>query len=328
MAMKSTTKTLVGIAVSLLLISACTHNIYPEIDEQQNQAEIESFHGGHIFSLRQNVSVSLSELLAQMTEADYVMLGEIHDDPTHHILQTELLAALVDSGKRPAVVFEMFNREDGGIINSMARQFPGEPDRIAEAVNWQESGWPDWQMYRPIVQTAMDASLPIIAGNISRAKLRSMAISGTPLISERTSMQLGLEQPLPEMMHMHLKQKLEMMHAGIVPSNYMSSMLTAQRYRDATLADSMIGQNRGNGAVLIAGREHVRKDYGAPFYIEHREPDARIVSMAFVDDLAGLDALQSQNPDQPVYDFVWLRTKPDRDQQPDQMKVVQHDRGN
>lgn len=53
-------------------------------------------------------------------------------------------------------------------------------------------------------------------------------------------------------------------------------MLFAQRFRDATLADAVLENNTGEGAILIAGIGHSRNDYGVPFYLRFREPLANI----------------------------------------------------
>jgi uncharacterized iron-regulated protein len=46
------------------------------------------------------------------------MLGEIHPNPDHHVLQAEFLGHMVGKGRKPAVVFEMVTRAEQPILDS------------------------------------------------------------------------------------------------------------------------------------------------------------------------------------------------------------------
>lgn len=228
----------------------------------------------NIISLEFNAKTSLTGLIEELVKADYVLLGEAHDDPVHHQLQNKILELMVEAGRKPAVVFEMFNREDEGLISSTTRSFPSDPDQVAAAVNWEASGWPDWQMYRPIVKTALDAGLPVVAGNLSRAKARQVITDYASFMpNNQTRTQMGMNQPLLKIQQQILQTKIATAHGKAIPDPMVKGMVTAQRMRDATMAEAMIARNLGQGAVLIAGKEHVRTDYGVPHYLRFREPN-------------------------------------------------------
>lgn len=286
-----------------LIVVACTAPLVKLATAEQIAPESL----GHIITSGSDIEVQFSELIKQLSSADYILLGELHDDPRHHALQRKILDALVANGNRPAVVFEMFNREDSGAISSSYRRYPDDPDRIAKTVLWDESGWPEWSMYRPIVKTAMDADLPIVAGNLSRKKAMQIVMQGQQvlqLMEEKTALQMGLLAPLDKNDEQGLHKKIAQSHGGKMPPSMIPGMVMAQRVRDATLAESMITYNRGEGAVLIAGREHVRADYGVPFYLRHRESDARIMSLAFAAPPLSADKKRPLYYSE-AYDFIW-----------------------
>lgn len=309
----NTLQTILPAILTAVILSACTvenlGHVYPLDQMTKSTATVKKNTTVEriIYSIEGD-EISFSDMIEKLAQADYILLGEQHDDPVHHRLQQRVLAALIKSGRQPAVVFEMFDREDAGLIASVSRQHPDDPDQIAKAVNWKASGWPDWQMYRPIVKTAMDASLPVIAGNLSRWRARRMIIEGVPLMNSKTATHMGLLTPLPSDQEEQLRQKISLMHGMMAPTKVIAGMLAAQRVRDATLADSMISRNYGNGAVLIAGREHTRTDYGVPFYLNHREPEAKIASLAFIDASEAIESEQSTDSKQAehAYDFVWM----------------------
>jgi uncharacterized iron-regulated protein len=83
--------------------------------------------------------------------------------------------------------------------------------------------------------------------------------------------------------------------------------------------------------VLIAGAGHVRRDYGVPMYLASKMPDARVISLAFVEVSRGEPdppayAMQFQRQTLP-FDYVWFTPRVD-DQDPcaafkEQLKKLQ-----
>lgn len=261
---------------------------------------------GSIISLQTLRPVSFTELMQQLRASDYILLGETHDKPMHHALQHKILHHLFSSGQRPAVVFEMFDQEDRAKITQTQQQYPNEPDRIAQAVDWDNSGWPAWHMYRPLVATSLQAQLPIVAGNLSREQAMDIVLGGLQnTVMGKDIDNLGLKTPLGQAQEAELLDRLVIFHREVLPEAILQNMLLAQRARDATLADAMISHNQGNGAVLIAGSGHARIDYGVPFYLRQRQPQQKVASLAFAPSLEALGAT-NKNTQNRAYDFVWL----------------------
>jgi uncharacterized iron-regulated protein len=55
-------------------------------------------------------------------------------------------------------------------------------------------------------------------------------------------------------------------HCAMLPERLLPGMAAAQRVRDATLAQALLDSGP-DGAVLIAGNGHVRRDLGVPLYV-------------------------------------------------------------
>ena len=105
--------------------------------------------------------LGMTVLLAQIVAADVpgvaknsdvVILGEVHDNPAHHIRQAEWITQLQPA----AVVFEMLTPDQAIKITS---DMLGKPNEIAAAVNWENSGWPEFAIYAPIFEVANQAAL-------------------------------------------------------------------------------------------------------------------------------------------------------------------------
>ncbi|WP_185961357.1 ChaN family lipoprotein [Telmatospirillum sp. J64-1] len=219
--------------------------------------------------------------LDQMAGARFVLLGESHGNPDHHRLQAWLVEQLIRRDRRPAVAFEMFREDQAPAIQHHLSRSPRDAEGLGPAVEWERSGWPDWEHYRPIAQAALDAGLPILTANLSNERIRAMVREGAPP-PER----LGLDAPLPAPIAEAMAEEIAVSHCHMMPDHAIAPMVEVQRARDATMAWSMLegaAAPATDGAALIAGNGHVRQDRGVPMHLRAIAPRAGVLSLAFVE---------------------------------------------
>lgn len=239
---------------------------------------------GTIYRPDQQRVIAVTELLNAMRSARFVLLGERHDNSDHHRLQAWLLERMIAGGRRPAMAFEMFGTEKRPAIEKHLEQRPRDADGLGAATDWANTGWPDWALYRPIVQAALDAGLPIIAANLPDTEVKAM--SRRQQISPERIDQLGLNRPLPGELHDSLVRDIRESHCNLLPDRAVLPMVMTQRAKDASMAMAMAEAARApgiDGAVLIAGAGHARKDRGVPMVLRDVAPDADSFAIAFVE---------------------------------------------
>jgi uncharacterized iron-regulated protein len=269
---------------------------------------------GRIWDVGAARFIDAPALVEQLSRARFILLGERHDNPDHHRLQTELLRALIARGLRPAVSFEMFTADDAPVIARQLADAPRDADALADAVDWKRSGWPAWPMYRPLVQVALDAGLPVVAGNVSRSVVRGVTDNGLDL-NPATAAGLGLDVPWPLAFQADLTAELRRAHCGHGSDTMIERMALIQRARDARMARSLVEADRGDGAVLIAGAGHVRTDRGVPMQLRMLRPGHAAASVIFqevADDSAEPRAYADASPGgRPPFDYVWFTARVD-----------------
>jgi uncharacterized iron-regulated protein len=234
---------------------------------------------GRIWDVKASGFVTSDAVVARLAGARYVLLGERHDNPDHHRVQAALVRALLATGRRPVVVFEMFTADDAPAIARHLTAAPRDAAGLADAVDWKRSGWPDWAYYQPIVQAALDAGVPIVAGNLPPATVRALARGNRAALAQNLAARYALDQPLPGGGQAALTAEIREAHCGHLPATRIEGMVLAQRARDAMLAESMLTAARDT-AVLIAGNGHVRSDRGVPIYLRARAPETTIATLA------------------------------------------------
>src|SRR2546426_4000441 len=143
--------------------------------------------------------VTAAALATRLAAARFVLLGEKHDNADHHRLQAWLLRELLGAGRRPAVAFEMFSVDDDATIARQRASTPLDAAALARAVDWSRSGWPDFRLYEPIVRAALEAGVPVVGANLSRAVTQTVRRGGIGALDPAVRARLGLERgPPPE----------------------------------------------------------------------------------------------------------------------------------
>lgn len=222
--------------------------------------------------------VGIDEVVARARAADAVLLGETHDNADHHALQAWMLERVTAGGKRPLVAFEMIDAGQEEALRRHLQAHPGDADGLGAALAWDKSGWPDWALYRPIAAAALGAGLPLAPANLPRQQVRAIAKGEASI-------------PLPDLSPDQIaviEGEIKSGHCGMLPEAAVPGMVRVQRSRDAVMAQSLAhGLERQGAAVLVAGAGHTRTDHGVPVALAALTPQARVLSLAFIEVKAG-----------------------------------------
>ena len=189
-----------------------------------------------------------------------VLLGEVHDNAAQHAMRAEALRALLESGARPALLMEQFDRErQAELDRALARSGTTADAVIAAATPADPSmqGW-SWSFYKPYIALAIEYKLPIVAANVSRDDTRRLLKDGLS--------SLGFEARVPADIEAAQASAIVDGHCGMIDTAMAGRMVGAQVARDQFMARA-IEANGARGAVLIAGNGHVRRDVGVPRWL-------------------------------------------------------------
>jgi uncharacterized iron-regulated protein len=215
--------------------------------------------------------------------ADFVLIGEIHPNPDHHVIQASLLSSMVEAGRRPAVVFEMIPMRYQEALENFLATGDGDASRLGALVDWEKRGWPDWRIYQPIAAAALDNGLELAAGDLDRTAMRSIAKSGAAALTEADRARFGLDAPLPAAASAELRDVLRESHCNLLPDSALDGMMAVQRARDGSMAAALIDSGNDGGAVLITGGGHARKDFGVPEVLSRLSPDRSVLSISIIE---------------------------------------------
>lgn len=166
------------------------------------QAREMDYHGHFAVFTGQGRPASLDDIAAAMKDAEAVLVGEIHTDPVGHWIEAELLRRALQAfhvgqpsgALRPvALSLEMFERDVQDVLDEYLADLITEKQFKAGARPWEYYD----SDYRPMVEAAKAAHVPVIAANAPRRYVNRVTRLGRDALLALPDRARSFLAPLP-----------------------------------------------------------------------------------------------------------------------------------
>jgi len=209
-------------------------------------------------------TVTSAEVLAQARDAQFVLLGEAHDNADHHLWQLQSLGMLLSARDKLVIGMEMFPRRVQPVLD---RWIAGE---LTESALLQQTEWarvwrfnPD--LYLPILRFARLNRVPVVALNVERSLISDIGARGLQAIpSERRE---GVTDPAPASPEYRNTLRSSFHQHSKAGDAEFEHFVDAQLFWDQAFAQALADAAAANPAALIAGIigiGHLRHGHGVP----------------------------------------------------------------
>ena len=198
---------------------------------------------------------------------DVLILGEFHDNPTHHAVQADAARIIAPT----AIVFEMLTPAEAQSLADVPRE---QSAMVAATEGFHWSNIADYA-------DVLAASPVIIGAALPREDMRASFQAGAAEVFGAEAETYGLTDPLAEE-EQSIRELMQFdAHCAAMPLEMMGGMVEAQRLRDATFAQAVIAAHDtyGGPVLLITGNGHARLDWGVPAYLNRVRPDLAVTSV-------------------------------------------------
>jgi uncharacterized iron-regulated protein len=211
---------------------------------------------GRILELASGRSISPQQLVERLARAEWVLVGEQHDNPDHHALQLWLSRELGKRRPQGSVLLEMLtpDQQDKVAAAQAAARAGRLPNDPFGALSWQP-GW-DWSLYGPLVLHQLRQPYPLLAANLQRAEILQIYRQRPALQGERSA---------AAEVQARLLEDIRESHCQLLPDSQLLAMLAVQQQRDRRMAEALLAAPQPS--LLLAGAFHVRKDLGVPLHL-------------------------------------------------------------
>lgn len=239
----------------------------------------------HIIYNAKGKKVSYGKMVKTLGQKDFVLFGELHNNPIAHWLQYEVTVDLAKS-RQLVLGAEMLEADNQTELDQYLK---GEVDY--KALDSLARLWKNYKTdYAPLVDFAKDNELPFIATNIPRRYANMVYKNGFAVLDTLTDREKAWIAPLPIAFDSELptyQNILKMMGEHGTPE-----LVMAQAMKDATMA-YFIMKNYQDGQLFIHynGAYHSNYYEGILWYLQQTKPDLSYGTISTVsqDDVTSLE---------------------------------------
>ena len=230
---------------------------------------------------------------ALFRQADYVLIGERHDQAGDHAAQAVVLDRLARMGLKPALGMEMLDLETQPELDKFNAGEMSAPG-LARSLDWPSRIGLPFDLYRTLFEVAARESIPVYALNPPRRVARAVrlnGLAGTPpedrhYLPERFMLASPEQQAeLRRFFSAHPgPRSRDEEHSEIaqpLTEERIQGFILAQSLWDSVMAEqgSRRHGERPGPLVILAGIGHVERGWGIALRLRALEPHARIVNI-------------------------------------------------
>lgn len=250
---------------------------------------------------------SNQDLLAALTQADVIYLGETHTDEADHIAQLDIITAMHQTRGDIAIGLEMFQRPFQAVLDQYIAGEITEADLIEQSEYETRWGF-EWELYAPIVRYAQTHQIPLIALNTPREITKKVARQG---LASLTGPDLEYIPPIADIdtsdeNYQAMVAQVFGHHGGHGHSGpSFENFFAAQVLWDETMAESVarfVTASPDTQVIVLAGEGHIVYDFGIPNRVKRRLGDS----------LVAYSVLLNPTSTEPgLADFFWVSESTD-----------------
>jgi len=256
--------------VILMILQACAsqkHKMPPLATVEGVQRH---FSQGRIIDLKTGKTVDFPDLIDRLKAVDVIFIGEVHNNPEHHLIQVQLLQALMARYAPPlAVAMEFFDTTRQPVLDRFMKGDLDEKTFLRE-VDWENSWRFPYHLYRPILLITQDKGTALLGINAPNRLVRKVARSGLESLTDEERRQVARDIDLGNTAHRkHLKTIFEQHPFKKNSPHGMGNFehfYQAQCIWDETMAETIANYMKAKGGkmVVFTGNGHIANKFGIP----------------------------------------------------------------
>ncbi|MBW2709334.1 MAG: ChaN family lipoprotein [Deltaproteobacteria bacterium] len=260
----------VAITVLLMMFQACApkKHVMPPLSTVEGIQR--HFSQGRIIDLEAGEAIGFTDLIEKLKPVDVIFVGEVHNNPEHHLIQVQLLQALMARYvPPPAVAMEFFDTTRQPVLDQFMN---GDLDETAflEQVDWKNSWRFPYHLYRPILWVSQDKGTALLGINAPNAVVKKVARSGLKSLTSEERNQVARDIDLGNKAHREHLSRIFKQHP--FKKNPMHRVKTfdhfyqAQCVWDETMAETIAAYIKAHGGkmVVFTGNGHIMNKFGIP----------------------------------------------------------------
>jgi len=223
------------------------------------------FGKGRIIDLDKGKSISFEQLIDQLQSKELIFVGEVHDNPEHHLIQVQILQSLMARYGPLTVAMEFFDQSRQPVLDRYLEEEVSETVFLKD-VDW-EKGWSfPYHFYRPIVFLSKEKGRALLGINAPNNIVKKVARSGLDSLTPEERDRVAKEINLDNQAHRDYLSEVFKKHSQHHQLKNFDYFYQAQCVWEETMAENIaryLADNKGK-MVVFTGNGHITDKYGIP----------------------------------------------------------------
>jgi uncharacterized iron-regulated protein len=228
---------------------------------------------------RTGAALAIEDVVARVRAHRVVMVGEQHDQATHHEAQRRVVEMAGATGPGLVVGLEMLTWEKQAALDRFNR---GEVDvdALDGVVDWKKAWGFDFGLYAPVFRAGRGVGASFVALNAPRPLVRAVREKGVDGLAEDERSRVP-ELDLGDTLHRRWFEGVFASAGHPLKPAELDGFYRAQVLWDEAMADTATRALRGGArqVIVLAGAGHVALGRGVPQRIERRLAGERVLTL-------------------------------------------------
>jgi uncharacterized iron-regulated protein len=261
-------------------------------------------------------SLDLKDIIDRISDKEIIYVGESHDRFEHHRVQFEVIRTLYRNNRKIAIGMEMFQKPFQDVLDDYILGTIDEKEFLKKSEYFKRWNF-DYNLYRDILHYARAKAIPVIALNLDRDIVSTVAQNGIQALSKEERRQLPEHIDLSDKEYRRRLKVFFEQHGQSAQRNF-DFFYQAQVIWDETMAlnlDAYIRENPEHTIVVLAGIGHMAFGSGIPerAYRLNKRPYSII--------------LNAEDPEEGIADYILFPPSLSAPESPKLMVLLQDKEG-
>jgi uncharacterized iron-regulated protein len=222
------------------------------------------FRIGSIINMEMGKNLSFDQFIDQLGTKSLIFIGEVHNNPEHHLIQVQILQSLMIRYGIQSVAMEFFQQHQQRALDCYI------DGSITEAVFLREVGWDktwsyNYYFYRPLMLMPKEKGGKVLAINAPNDIVKKVARSGLGSLEPTERDQLATHIDLENERHRGYVRKVFENHAHPDLKRF-DFFYQAQCVWEDTMAENIAEylKKHEEKIVVFTGNGHIVNKFGIP----------------------------------------------------------------
>lgn len=224
------------------------------------------------YGLKPQFLTSLDEAIPHLLSSRIILIGEEHEDPSHHKFQLELIKRLHQRYPKLVIGVEMvqrpFQRELDDFINGKISE-----EAFLRAIEYFDRWGYDWRLYRDIFLWARENKVKMLALDLPKEIVSKAHKQGLQALNDKETKELPETDFHFPIGYKRYLENVYYQHKFAENGSSFERFYQAQVLRDEAMAETLaefLFKNPAYKAVVLVGKGHILNRWGLYFALKKR----------------------------------------------------------